>query len=425
MKEEMNKLLSLALNLDLNDIEDISTCSINDVIHIYVTIKNKIHNCDYCDSLMVKNGFYKRTIKVPNKIFENSIVHLKIHRYRCLKCNSSISDNVYVSPNKRSLSYASVIEIMELLKEPSETFRSVARKCQVSESTVLRVFDKHCHIPRLKLPKVLCIDEVYTKLNNYKSKYSCVLYDFINQSIVDVYPSRRMDYLRYALKYIPKSERDNVEYICMDMYKPYKLIVKEYFKKATICVDSFHVIKDINDSLKKIRINIMKQYNPSSLEYYLIKNFNYLLHDRNINLDNKARYNKRFDRYLNYRDLLNLLLSINSKLEKAYELKEIYTTFNASMNYEEAKDNFDHIIDLFIEADIDEYKDIVSMLKNWKEEITNSFIMINNRRINNGIAESINANIAKIIYNTKGIKDNRRRRKRIMYSINKKGFVLV
>lgn len=123
--------------------------------------------------------------------------------------------------------------------------------------------------------------------------------------------------------------------------------------------------------------------------------------------------------------LLNLLLSINSKLEKAYELKEIYTTFNASMNYEEAKDNFDHIIDLFIEADIDEYKDIVSMLKNWKEEITNSFIMINNRRINNGIAESINANIAKIIYNTKGIKDNRRRRKRIMYSINKKGFVLV
>lgn len=107
----------------------------------------------------------------------------------------------------------------------------------------------------------------------------------------------------------------------------------------------------------------MKQYNPSSLEYYLIKNFNYLLHDRNINLDNEAKYNKNFDRYLNYRDLLRLLLSINPKLKKA-------------------KDNFDHIIDLFIEADIDEYKDIVSMLKNWKDEIINSFIIVNNRRIN-------------------------------------------
>ena len=51
------------------------------------------------------------------------------------------------------------------------------------------------------------------------------------------------------------------------------------------------------------------------------------------------------------------------------------------MNYEEANDNFDYIIDLFIEADIDEYKDIVSMLKNWKDEIINSFIIVNNRRI--------------------------------------------
>lgn len=96
---------------------------------------------------------------------------------------------------------------MELLKEPSETFKSIARKCSVSESTVIRVFDKHCHIPRLKLPKELCI--------------------------VDVYPSRRMDYLRYALKDIPKSERNNVKYICMDMYQPYKLIAKKYFKKLS------------------------------------------------------------------------------------------------------------------------------------------------------------------------------------------------
>lgn len=233
MKEEMNKLLSLALNLNQNDTEDISTISIDNIIHIYVTIKNDAHNCDYCDSLMIKNGFYKRTIKVPNKIFENSIVHLNIHRYRCLKYKHTISDNIHISPNKRSLSYASVVEIMELLKEPIETFRSIARKCSASESTVIRVFDKHCHIPRLKLPKVLCIDEVYTKLNSYKSKYSCVLYDFINQSIVDVYPSRRMDYLRYALKDIPKSETNNIKYICMDMYKPCKLIAKKYFKKLS------------------------------------------------------------------------------------------------------------------------------------------------------------------------------------------------
>lgn len=182
MKEEMNKLLSLALNIDSNDIEDISSCSIDNIIHIYVTIKDKIQGCSICKSKMVKNGFYKRQVKVPNKLFENSVIHLKIRRYRCLKCNSSISLNTHISPNKRSISYAIIEEIMNLLKEPSETFASVARKTSLSESTIIRVFDRHCHIPRLKLPKILCIDEVYTKVNSYKSKYSCVLYDFINQS---------------------------------------------------------------------------------------------------------------------------------------------------------------------------------------------------------------------------------------------------
>ena len=64
------------------------------------------------------------------------------------------------------------------------------------------------------------------------------------------------------------------------------------------------------------------------------------------------------------------------------------------------------------------------MLKNWKEEIVNSFIQIDGKRINNGIAESINETVSLITYITKGIRNTERRRKRIMYSINKNGFNL-
>ena len=71
-----------------------------------------------------------------------------------------------------------------------------------------------------------------------------------------------------------------------------------------------------------------------------------------------------------------------------------------------------------------EYTELITLLKNWKEEIINYFITIKEKRINNGVAESINQNVATIIYNTKGIRNNIRRRKRIMYSINKEGFNL-
>ena len=94
------------------------------------------------------------------------------------------------------------------------------------------------------------------------------------------------------------------------------------------------------------------------------------------------------------------------------------------MNLDEARDNYDVLLNDFISANIYEYAEFVTLLKNRKEEIINSFTTIKGRRINNGIAESINQNIAAIIYNTKGIRDNIRRRKRIMYSINKDGFNL-
>ena len=123
--------------------------------------------------------------------------------------------------------------------------------------------------------------------------------------------------------------------------------------------------------------------------------------------------------YLNYGDILELILSINNEIRIAYELKEEYMIFNSKMNIDEARENFDVLLNDFIEANIYEYTEFITLLKNWKEEIINSFTTVKGRRINNGIAESINQNVATIIYNTKGIRNNIRRRKRIMYSINK------
>ena len=58
------------------------------------------------------------------------------------------------------------------------------------------------------------------------------------------------------------------------------------------------------------------------------------------------------------------------------------------------------------------------------EEILNSFLLYKGKRINNGVAESINSVVSLILYNTKGIRNHERRRKRIMYCVNKEGFLL-
>ena len=161
-----------------------------------------------------------------------------------------------------------------------------------------------------------------------------------------------------------------------------------YMKKAVICADSFHVIKQLNDSLSKLRVRIMKRYNPDSIEYYLLKKWKFLLFDRSIDLDNKGKFNKRLNRYINYRQLL------------------------------------EDLIRDFVLANIPEFEKFTTAICNCRKEIVNSFLTYKGRRINNDVAEILNSTISLLLFNTRGIRNVERRRKRIMYAVNKTGFMI-
>ena len=96
-----------------------------------------------------------------------------------------------MAPADHSVSYATLMTLMKLLLNPKMTFKSAARLTHLSESTVTRLFDKYCHIKRYSFPKAICIDEVYTKNSDFKSRYSCIFYDFYNHTVIDVIPCRR------------------------------------------------------------------------------------------------------------------------------------------------------------------------------------------------------------------------------------------
>ena len=219
-------------------------------------------------------------------------------------------------------------------------------------------------------------------------------------------------------------ELDNVKYICIDMYLPYKQICKIYFKKAIICVDSFHVIKTLNDGLSRIRIRLLKSFESGSKEYYLLKFWRYLLFKPydSFDINEKRKFNKVFNQYLNRYQLRELLLDIHPDLRIGYTLKELYVDFNRFCSLEEAPTQLDNVIESFVSANIPEYNDFITAITNWREEIINSFTLYRGKRINNGVAESINSQVKLLLYNTRGIRNHERRRKRIMYAINKEGF---
>ena len=119
-----------------------------------------------------------------------------------------------------------------------------------------------------------------------------------------------------------------------------------------------------------------------------------------------------------------MILQIDPQLSTAYHLKERYIQFNASSDFDHAQQQLDILINDFNNSNIPEFSEFVTLLKNWRKEIINSFILYKGRRLNTSVAESMNSTIARLIYNSKGIRNSERRRKRIIYAINKKGFTL-
>jgi len=317
-----------------------------------------------------------------------------------------------------------VITILKELKPYNATYASVARRFGISTTQVINLFDKYIRVKRKKLPRVLLIDEFFFS-RKARYKYPTILMNFENNVIIDVIRSRKQEVTIDYFSRIPKKEREAVEYICTDMSYTFKPLLKMFFPNSTLLVDHFHVIKYINDQLNNTRIRVMRKYSndKTSLEYRLLKHRYKLLLKNEEELDIET-YRK--DRILNYtttqQEVLHQILLIDKEIEKAYKLKELYRSFDSitkdEINEYDIGSTLDGIIKEFQHSNIEEMVEVARTLKNWRQEILDSFVWIGNRRISNGPIEGKNYYIKKIIYNGNGMMNFERTRNRILYSQN-------
>lgn len=386
-----------------------------------IRLKQKHTTCPVCGSSDINiKGYRNRVINHAILSGFKCVLVYRVRRYVCKGCLKTFDEkNPFVVKNKR-LSIFSDIQILNDLKDPHQTFKAIANRHYTSSTNVINIFDRHVQMSRKPLSTVVCIDEFHLGKHGVAGKYACVFLDFLKNEIIDVLPSRKKYYLQHYFQLVPQNELDRVRFVSIDMWTPYRDIAQVTFKNAIICVDSFHVVWNINNALRRVRIRIMNSYDKHSREYYLLKKFNFLLmKNGNDILINQPKFNHRLDRYINYPGLLKLILEIDHDLLVAYQLKELYVTFNSRSNLQTAETQLISIIDAFKLANITEYHEITKMLKKWKKEIINSFHTIDGKRISNGIIESKNARIKVILKNANGYRNFDRLRTRIMYCLNK------
>ena len=436
-------------NIDVQSIKVIRSGN-NIIIDIFLVPKPI--PCPWCsfEHPHVKNYVLKK-ITHSELTDRGCTIHYHARRFECPICKRTYYEqNPFVFKNMK-ISIKTVYNILEALKKSNETFSSVANTFHISPTTVASIFDAHVDIKRKTLPERICIDETYA-FQSDTSKYICLLLDFDTQKPIDVLPSRHFEYLKSYFLKIPKKERENVLFLCSDMYDCYRSVAKACLPNAITIVDHYHVIQDLNRHTEAVRIQVMKAHKKNDPDsYYLLKKFNWMIYRNEesqeeterlkekgklpiFDPNNERKYNKHFNQYINYYEIREKIRNIDKELTEAWNLKDDVKDFYDEANLDNAEIKLDELITKFTSSSVAEMKDFGKTLKKWKKEIINSFhvmgyeykvsnstgrVAVQEKKMNNAIIENRNSIIKIIKKNANGYSNWTRFRNRTLYVLDK------
>lgn len=425
----MENLIKTLFNIDSNRIESLNSVQTKNGIIVDIKLKRlEEEYCPCCNTKLVGNGYVKKAVNHKALTDRSMKVIVHLQRLRCKSCNYSKTEKNPLVFNGFSNSILTVNQVMMDLHDPRYNYTMIAQRNDVRVNDVIAYFDSYVVIPHIALPENLGIDEIHSEMAKRKdAAYLGVLTDNDSFKLIDILPSRSKWELNNYLASFSKEEREKVKYVTIDMWLPYLEMAHKWLPYATVAVDPFHVIEHLTSDFTKIRVRIMNKCIYGSHSYYLLKSWHKLLESDKYNLDGPGKYNPVFKQKLNYGDLLKMTLEIDDELSLAYTLKESYRYFNTHSTYERAGAQLDDLIASFQSANIKEYEEFIGLLKNWKQEIINSFIISDKtgNRLSNAKSEAMNELIKTHIRVSKGLGNFNRFRKRMLYCFNDRLFVIL
>lgn len=302
-------------------------------------------------------------------------------RYKCKSCGVTFYEPLATMHEH----HRATVRLIRYIEHESmrRTFASVAADTGVDEKTIRSIFKRSAEeldkTVRFELPQWMGIDEIHII-----KKPRCVITNVEHNTVVDMLPNREKQALTAYLKNLG-TQKSSVRYVAMDMWRPYKLVVKENIPNAKIVVDKFHVVRMGNVALEMHRKSIRRTLNSRQR----VK----LMRDRFILLKRPNEITTA------ERDLMGPWFEAFPTLGLAYELKEgffgIWENASSRQGAEVLFDAWKARITPDVEA---HFKPILTAFENWHEEIFAYF----DHPITNAYTESLNSLIRVINRNGRG-----------------------
>ena len=404
---------------------------------IHVRLANHGGFCPSCHRFTKKIKEYRtKKIKHAKLLNERCTIIYSARRLLCPHCGSTFFEEDPFESQYLRISDKTVENTLRLLKDYNQTFASVAGTVGLTRTEVIKIFDEHVQVERKPLSVSVGMDEFYFS-RHASHKYALFILSLNKGYVIDMQPNREKHRIISYFRSITKKERDIVRYFSIDMNDNYREAIQICFPRTLICVDPFHVIKNLNKALDDVRLRILRRFsdNKRSDEYYLLKYRKELLFkDVPYEEWKNIRHNHHFRYRMSEKRMQEMILDIHPDLSKAWHLKERYMHFDdAEVTMEERRDHFDHLTEDFISSGIPEMISFGLTLHNWRIEILNSFHTITKKvtssdgswktitaRVTNGPVEGRNKYIKTLLKLANGYTNFDRFRNRAMFVLNKR-----
>jgi transposase len=138
------------------------------------------------------------------------------------------------------------------------TFASIAEDVGVTEGTVRSIFRDYVQAlertVKFETPKWMGIDEIHL------IKPRGVISNIKNNTIVELLPNRNKE---TVITYLSKLEgSEHIQYVAMDMWRPYRDAVELVLPQAKIVIDKFQVVNMANEAMERVRKSFRESLSP-------------------------------------------------------------------------------------------------------------------------------------------------------------------
>jgi transposase len=311
---------------------------------------------------------------------KKTFLHFLSRRFDCEQCGKPFTEELSFVETHRRQTIAFERHVYESCLSANK--KKVAKSEGLSQSTARDIFNRWAKLkvrcPSVNQTRVLGIDEMSLKKRH--KQFALIISDMDRKCILAVLPTRERDALENWIDSLSEQQRGNIRFVSTDMWAPYRQAVQRKLSHATLVVDRFHVMKQLNGRLTQLRSAI--QHQSSKEVASILKGSRWILVRNRCDLTAKDEAH------------LQEILELCPELRTLYLLKEEFRCIFEKVDTREKAHRFLSAWKLKAQYTGNKYlSKFLTTLKNWWNEILNYFI----DNTTNGFVEGLNGAIRNII----------------------------